>query len=158
MCLCCYRMTNIFFIVSNTHIDFYILISLFAWLKSTTKNPWNLWKSPKDILDEFLMCLNISENVLELDYLNNNYISNSGGITQIVSFHKGNKNFGTIVLQSFGTWLLKLVSLSRLRSSSIFRIANSLQYLCNMIRGLSGKQSRVEYLGYQQGHCFSASF
>lgn len=58
------------------------------------------------------MRLNISENVSELDYLNNNYISNSGGITQIASFHRGNKNFGTIIFQSFGTWLLKLVSLS----------------------------------------------
>lgn len=47
--------------------------------------------------------LKYSENVSELDYLNNNYISNSGGITQIVSFQKANKNFGTIILQSFGT-------------------------------------------------------
>lgn len=74
-------MTNIFFIVSNIYIDFYILNSLFAWLKSTTKNPQNPLKSPKDILDEFLMRLNISENISELDYLNNNSSSNSGGIT-----------------------------------------------------------------------------
>lgn len=49
------------------------------------------------------MCLNISENVLELDYLNNNYISSSGSFMQIVSLHKGNKNFGTMILHSFGT-------------------------------------------------------
>lgn len=60
-------------------------------------------KIPKVILDEFLMCLNISENVLELDYLNNNYISNSGSFMQIVSLYKGNKNFGTMILHSFGT-------------------------------------------------------
>lgn len=57
----------------------------------------------KLILGEFLMHLNISENVLELDYLNNNYISNSGSFMKIVSLHKGNKNFGTIILHSFGT-------------------------------------------------------
>lgn len=57
------------------------------------------------------MLLNISANVSKLDYLNNSYISNSGCITQIVSLHKGNKNFGTVTLQFLGTWLLKLVSL-----------------------------------------------
>lgn len=57
------------------------------------------------------MLLNISANVSELDCLNNSYISNSGGITQIVSLHEGNKNFGTVTLQFLGTWLLKIVSL-----------------------------------------------
>lgn len=99
------------------------------------------------------MLLNISANVSELDCLNNSYISNSGGITQIVSLHEGNKNFGTVTLQFLGTRLLKIV-----RSSSIFQIANSLQDLCNMIRGLSGKQSTAEYLGYHQGHCISTTF
>lgn len=59
-------------------------------------------KIPKVILHEFVMHLNISEKFLELDYLNNNYIFNSGGFMKIVSLHKGNKIFGTMIFRSCG--------------------------------------------------------